>query len=200
MEGLKTREEKVVRLALEKMREIIKATVEGSYVFTSEEVWRVLVKKGFVEVKSEIVNERGEVATRATISGIKSFPNGEKEVMPEEKPVYVIENIAVTPAKRVRVGKGSIYPFAVLTLGQSFFVPATADRPMPWKSMASTVGTATRRYAVLLTNDDGSRKMRPISKGPKKGELVQDTENTRIFIISKDEKDGIAGARIGRTA
>lgn len=43
--------------------------------------------------------------------------------------------------------KGSKYPFAEMTPGDSFFVEATPERPRPWKAMGSLVVWANRRFA-----------------------------------------------------
>ena len=60
---------------------------------------------------------------------------------------FAIVDAVPMPAAR-RFGKASVYPFDALAVGQAFFVPATEDRPKPSKSMASTVNSATARYAV----------------------------------------------------
>lgn len=58
----------------------------------------------------------------------------------------IVTGVPVPAAKRF--GKSSVYPFASLEVNQAFFVPATAERDNPAKSMASTVNSAKARFAV----------------------------------------------------
>lgn len=58
----------------------------------------------------------------------------------------IVAGVPIPAAKRF--GKASVYPFDSLNVGQAFFVPATKERENPAKSMASTVNSATARYAV----------------------------------------------------
>ncbi len=202
MAVLENKFQKLNRLAFEQMPEIIKSTKEGLYVFTPESVYSILVKKGFAEVNCDIKNDAGECATRATQEGIEKFQTGEEEIMSEVESVggIEIENVAVVAKRASRSGKGSIYPFAALEIGQSFFVAATEDKPEPWKKMASTVGTAMTRFAVPVLDTNGQPVMRLVAKGPNKGASVPEMKKTRVFTMIKDEKNGVAGARIGRTA
>lgn len=51
--------------------------------------------------------------------------------------------------KRTRNAGDRKYPFDSLEVGQGFAVYPTADMPEPWKSLQSTVSTASRRYAEV---------------------------------------------------
>lgn len=100
----------------------------------------------------------------------------------------IVANVPIPAARRF--GKSSTYPFDGLQVGQAFFVAATTERPNPSKSMASTVNSATARYAVEDgTNPDGSVKFK----------------NTRKFVLRRvtDGKDfgfpGVEGAGVWRT-
>jgi hypothetical protein len=42
-------------------------------------------------------------------------------------------------------GRASLYPFEAMSVGQSFFVPITAERPNPARSLQSTVSTINRK-------------------------------------------------------
>lgn len=60
-------------------------------------------------------------------------------------------------AKRTRESAPK-YPFADLEVGQGFPVYPTEDMPEPWKSLQSTVSTASKRYATVIgqeTNENG---------------------------------------------
>lgn len=52
------------------LREIVAATQEGSFAYTSEGVHEKLIEHGFVEINPEIKDETGDIATRATQAGI----------------------------------------------------------------------------------------------------------------------------------
>lgn len=187
--------------AIKKMSEIVKATVEGSYVFTDESIWGNLVKNGYVITNPEIADVEGQLATQATELGIEQFgPKADESAVHDQLSVFVIEDVAVDPPKSRKRGVSGLYPFNELGVGQSFFVPATADKPEPWKTLASTVGSAIKRFAVEYDNEDGTSAMRAIKRGPKAGQMVKATKNTRVFAISKDTKNGVNGARIGRTS
>lgn len=98
-----------------------------------------------------------------------------------------------TPPTPNRTGlRTSIYPFATMEVGQSFFIPATADAPDPAKSLASTVSAATRRYSTVV---EGQNK-----PGRKPGTIIPVRQNTREFTIRSVEENGNKGARIYRTA
>lgn len=99
------------------------------------------------------------------------------------------------PIPSARGGRGgSVYPFDDLGVGQSFFVPATAERPNPAKSLASTVSSATARFAEEIPGETVTNR---------KGNVVPKTRETRKFVVrSVDEtKEGRGkGARVWRTA
>lgn len=102
-----------------------------------------------------------------------------------EVPSFVIENVAMPEKKRA--SKPSIYPFDALEIGQSFFVAGKTA-----KDMASTVGSANKRWSE---NDPSGEH-----KKNRKGEMVPVRVQTRKFEVVNDTKDGVAGARVGRTA
>ena len=80
-----------------------------------------------------------------------------------------------------------MYPFDALNVRQSFFVPNTEDKPNAAKSLASTVSSATARYAEVVEGQ---------FKTNKKGEQVPVTRETRKFVVRSVE----GGARVWRTA
>lgn len=104
-----------------------------------------------------------------------------------------------TTAKQ-RPGKQAIYPFDSLTVGAAFFVPATADRPEPWKTLNSTVSSAAARYA----KETGQMKS-VTRKGVTK--QVPETVKEREFTIRHvpdgaafgQQYAGVEGAGIWRT-
>mgnify|MGYP005614767139 FL=1 len=188
------------------LAEIVAAGANG--LFTSAAVHGPLVEAGLVEINPAMVNEAGEIATRATQAGIESLDSGAIVVdnatteansetaatgeTQKVKTMFQVENGVPVPAISGRGRGGNVYPFEVLAVGQSFFVPNSESKPNAAKSLASTVSSATARYAVPA--EDGSTKTN------KKGEVVPVMVKTRKFVVRRAEEDGVKGARVWRTA
>lgn len=208
------------------LREIVAATQEGSFAYTSEGVHEKLIEHGFVEINPEIKDETGDIATRATQAGIDYASEvlnmgglplesasqvgliGERaDALAKE----VVEHIAKTKAS-IAIEKGvplpskgyafvqrrQAFPFDELDIEDSFFIKSTESKPEPWKSYASTVSNATRSFAV----PDSSGETIVNRKGQKVPRLVQ----TRKFVIrAVEETDAetgevVVGARVWRVA
>ena len=188
------------------LAEIVAAGANG--MFVPESVYAPLVEAGLVEINPAMVNEAGEIATRATQAGIESLDSGAIVVdnatteansetaatgkTEKAKTMFQIENDVPVPAISGRGRGGNVYPFDQLAVGQSFFVPNSESKPNAAKSLASTVSSATSRYAVPA--EDGSTKTN------KKGEVVPVMVETRKFVVRSVEEDGVKGARVWRTA
>ena len=188
------------------LAEIVAAGANG--LFTPAAVHGPLVEADLVEINPAMTNENGEVATRATQKGIESLDSGAivadnatTEANSETaatgktekvKTMLQIEDNVPVPAISGR-GRGcNVYPFNQLEVGQSFFVANSESKPNAAKSLASTVSSATARYAVPA--EDGSTKTN------KKGEVVPVLVETRKFVVRSVEEDGVKGARVWRTA
>ena len=188
------------------LAEIVAAGANG--LFTPAAVHGPLVEAGLVEINPAMVNEAGEIATRATQAGIESLDSGAIVVdnatseansaiaetckTEKVKSMFRIEDNVPVPAISGR-GRGvKVYPFDQLEAGQSFFVANSESKPNAAKSLASTVCSATARYAVPA--EDGSTKTN------KKGEVVPVMVETRKFVVRSVEEDGVKGARVWRTA
>ena len=188
------------------LAEIVAAGANG--MFVPESVYAPLVEAGLVEINPAMVNEAGEIATRATQKGIESLDsaaivvdNATTEANSETaatgktekvKSMFKIENEVPIPAISGRGRGGNVYPFDQLAVGQSFFVPNSESKPNAAKSLASTVSSATARYAVA--SEDGATKTN------KKGEVVPVMVETRKFVVRSVEEGGVKGARVWRTA
>ena len=187
------------------LAEIVAAGANG--LFTPAAVHGPLVEAGLVEINPAMVNEAGEIATRATQADIKSLDSGaivvdnataetaetaETGKTEKVKSMFKIENEVPVPAISGRGRGGNVYPFGQLAVGQSFFVPNSESKPNAAKSLASTVSSATARYAVPA--EDGGTKTN------KKGEVVPVLVETRKFVVRSVEEDGVKGARVWRTA
>ena len=188
------------------LAEIVAAGANG--LFTPAAVHGPLVEAGLVEINPAMVNEAGEIATRATQAGIESLDSGAIVVdnatteansetaatgkTKKVKTMFQIEDNVPVPAISGRGSGGNMYPFEAMAVGQSFFVPNSESKPNAAKSLASTVSSATARYAVPA--EDGSTKTN------KKGEVVPVMVETRKFVVRSVEEDGVKGARVWRTA
>jgi len=183
---------------------------EIGFLHVSEKDAKGLVALGLVEQNPELLDADGNIATRATPAGIEASganqEQGELQVeepaenppetapvaaqaMPTGKPAFDIESNIARP-ERKRSGNGrNLYPFDVLEVNQSFFIPPTEKHPEPWKSLQSTVSSASARYAVAV---EGQTKLN------RKGVEVPVMKHTRKFSIYEDVKDGVRGARVFR--
>lgn len=195
------------------LAEIVAAGANG--IYTSPAVHGPLVEAGLVEINPAMTNENGEVATRATQTGIESLDSGATVAdnatsetqtataatgtTQKAKTMFKIEDAIPVPTISGR--GGNVYPFDQLEapqtidgkiVCQSFFVPNSESKPNAAKSLASTVSSATARYAVPA--EDGSTKTN------KKGEVVPVMVETRKFVVRSVEENGVKGARVWRTA
>jgi len=136
------------------LAQVVAATQANTIVHTSAKDHGELVAQGLVEINASMVDDAGNIATRATAKGIEMNSNTNSntdqtatQAAPKTKPSFQLENAALPTVAGRGGGRDAIYPFDEMQVGQSFFVPATADRPDPAKSLASTVSSATRRYS-----------------------------------------------------
>ena len=175
-------------------------------MYTSAEIHKPLVDAGLAEVNTTLVNEQGEMATRATVKAItaaqEAAASGAKleelaKPEPVAKPSFALETGVAVPA----IAKGgairkSAYPFDLMEAGHSFFVAATEGKPDPARSLASTVSGATRKHAVEKKHPETGET---IMRKNRKGNMVAELETTKEFTIRGVEENGVKGARIWRT-
>jgi len=188
------------------LAEIVAAGANGLY--TAVAVHAPLVEAGLVEINPAMVNEAGEIATRATQAGIESLDKGnsnadntnsqtaETGTTQKVKTMFKIDDSIPVPTISGRGRGGNVYPFEQLAVGQSFFVANSEDKPNAAKSLASTVSSATARYAVEKKDEGGN----VVTKTNKKGETVPEMVETRKFVVRSVEENGVKGARVWRTA
>jgi len=109
---------------------------------------------------------------------------------------FAVESGVPIPAIKRQGAATSIYPFDALEVGQSFFVPATDEMPNPGKSLASTVSSASKRYAT----ENGTRTIN--RKNKETGEMepveVPAYKYDRKFMVRTVEENGVKGARVWR--
>lgn len=166
---------------------IVSAGPDGMFVPAA--IAEPLQADGLVEINLGIKNEACEVACRATDAGIaKAQAEAGHIEMPKSVEAaassFKIEVGVPIPAPVGRGRSGSKYPFDALEVGQSFFVPDTAEQPDAAASLASTVSGATQRYAA-----DHATETKTV-----KGKLVPKKIYARKFALRKVE----GGARVWR--
>lgn len=126
------------------------------FLMVSETDLAPLIKEQLVDTNAEI-RDGDKVATRLNEKG--SALNTENPAIPAgtEPTVaptvtastssYAIVDGVTLPPKRGGRNGGSSYPFEAMNIGQSFFVPSSAAKPNPAKSLASTITSANKRLA-----------------------------------------------------
>ena len=178
------------------LEQIVEATKANSFVYTAPVVHTPLIEAGLVEVNPAMTNEAGEIATRSTQKGIETVSSTQTAAAPVAATAaasgFVLEANIPMPSISGRGRTGTTYPFDKMEPGHSFFVPNSEDKPNAAKSLASTVSSATARYAVPAA--DGS------TKANKAGEQVPVMVETRKFVVRSVEENGVKGARVWRTA
>lgn len=163
----------------------------------------MLAEAGLIELNAQMV-DGDKIAARTTEKGLDAYQNGDNVEPANEATTnegnntmsqFEIET-APLPARKRGSNAKSIYPFDALEVGQRFFVPATEEMPNPGKSLASTVSSASKRYAT----ENGTRTINRRNK--ETGELepveVKAYTYSRKFSVVAGEKDGVKGAFVGR--
>lgn len=160
------------------LAQIVEATQAGTILYTSAADHAPLIALGHVEVNPGMANEAGHLATRATPAGIEAVRAALAQPAASASPKVSFDIAPAvplpSPSGRGRVAGVSVYPFDKLEIGQSFFVPNTAERPDAAKSMASTVSSANARYAEEIPGQ---------TKTNRKGETVPATKQNRQFVL-----------------
>lgn len=142
-----------------KLRAIVEATVAGGFVYCNADEVAAMVAAELVETNATMTDEAGNIATRATPKGIETMNQTATEAAPvaaaaTEAPkasrlaIEIDDYVPATRNKRGGGKGGELYPFEALEVGKSFHVANTSDKPDVAKALASTVSSATARYAV----------------------------------------------------
>lgn len=175
--------------AFASLQAAINASPEG-FVYAPAASVSGFVLAGLVEVNETMKDEAGNVAvrlkTQTTTEGT-NVTQAQTNAAPAGNSAFAIEDGVPMPAASARGRGGNTYPFDQLQPGQSFFVANTEAKPNAAKSLASTVSSATARYAEIIPGQ---------MKKDKKGNDVPATKETRKFVVRAVE----GGARVWRTA
>ena len=171
----------------------------------------MLAEAGLIELNGSMT-EGDKIAARTTDKGLELYENGDSvgtvntDNQPADEPAtnqgtqpmtaFTIDNAVPVPAIKRSGATTSIYPFDNLEVGQSFFVPATEDMPNPGKSLASTVSSASKRYATETGTRELTRKNR--KTGEQETVNVPTYDYDRKFTVRSVEENGAKGARVWR--
>jgi hypothetical protein len=189
-----------------KLAAIAEATNDPArgFVYMTEKSVKVLLDAGLVECNNAMQDGNGNVAVRATKAGIDALAspvepetNEGTEIMDTPAATaapFAIEDGVKIPSIKRSGAAASIYPFDKLAVGQSFFVPATEAMPNPGKSLASTVSSASKRYAT----ENGTREINRKVDGVMTKVTVPAYEYERKFVVRSVEENGVKGARVWR--
>lgn len=151
---------------------------------------------------------KGNIEVAATAAGIEAAKDApavaprvvSSASVPDGGFMQFGTGVIPVPEARQRGIKGEVYPFKGLEVGASFFVPATAERPDPAKSLGGTIASAQRRFATKLDTKHST----------KGGKEVNDFQLTRKFMaqpVTAEQmtaftqgKVTVGGALVFRTA
>ena len=171
-----------------KLVEIVNATNAGQVLYTPTDVHGPLVADGLVEVNAGMTNENG-IATRATAKGIETVNTasnqGQSAPAAEQaaKPTFQLEKATLPPISgRGRAGT-ELYPFEAMQVGDSFFVPNGEGKENAAKSLASTVSSATKRYAEVIPGEFKTVTVKGKDGAPDSTKQVPALRETRKFVV-----------------
>lgn len=191
----------------DKLANIVAATnTDAGMCYMTEKNVQVLVAAGLVECNIAMTSpdDAKKVAVRATLTGMaydsveRPHPEGTE---PMDTPASQfkhgpIEKGVPIPSIARKSRHAATYDFDSLEVGDSFFIKATEDMPNPGKSLASTVSSASKRYAI----ENGTRTINRRNK--ESGEIRQVEVPSycfdRKFIVRSVEENGVKGARVWR--
>lgn len=158
--------------------------------------------------------DNNTIAVRALPAGIEAAKEAAAGSAPAAAKVKraapvlsgIVTGIAIPETKKGGNKGKSIYDFENMPVGGAFFIAATAETPEPWKSLASTATSATRRYDETVT-ENGQPVMETVKI---KGKEVtrEKKRHTRVFTMREikdgapfgEQFKGVAGAGVFRTA
>lgn len=177
---------------------IAAATEAGeNFMLAPSDDARFLAENGYIDVNTEITDEAGNAAARVTEKGAAEAANHAPAEASAGSDEFDIETgVAPTARRRTRTREDT-YPFDKLPAPAAdgtiarFFIPATAERPKPWESLASTVSSASARYRTKTGEETYTS-----GKGETKTRNVYDYE--RKFALVPGEKNGVKGAYVER--
>jgi hypothetical protein len=191
------------------------ATMAGSFIYATRGQMQALLDAGLVEC-NEAVAEGNKIAWRTTMlgnvhpvnmpeiatqsdlpsesgaatqetqnetSGEAPHETGRKVMNYELKKVANLDEFLKTS----KTGRASKYPFDAMEVGDAFDIEPTAETPEPWKTLASSINTASKRYAKVTG-----------TKTTPSGKTVNVYEFERKFAMRAHTENGKTVARVVR--
>jgi len=163
-----------------------------------------LASEGFILVNPAVVSSDNPHAffCQLTQTGIDTVDEKETKFTPEPMSQFPISADVPVPVKIKRESspKTSKYPFDLLEINQSFHVPVSDECPEPWKTVASNVGAANRRYEEPDPSGEIVATTRRKLVKDADGKPVKGADNKRVYeVISTQEPKKIQTRKfIGR--
>lgn len=190
------------KTALKLLSAIVEATKKNEvYYVTQPEAQSLVSEPQLIEVNKQMIKDN-KAACRATAAGIEMVaptvtiaPVTADATVNGGSKFEVMSGMSLPKSKRGGGGGGAPtkYPFDKLDVNQFFFVPATAEKPDPAKSLQSGVASANNKYSkgtgefetVERTKRGEGNKAVVDAAGNKVKETVQreKRESLRKFVI-----------------
>lgn len=171
---------------------LLASIASGAVTRVSQADGLPLVSAGLIEVnQNDIVN--GEALCRITDAGKAALPGGataKSELANSDTPLYsVIGGLTFVPSEKKHAGRSgakTIYPWASMEVGGSFFVPVSAKHDDPVKSMTSAVSSANMKYSEEV----GEEKPHTRAKRGPGNKAVLDANGAKVMetVMRKDRK------------
>lgn len=161
---------------LVKIAEATQDAVRGFLFVTEAEAIAAGVNENpqLVLVNAQMIDptDPSKRAAKATEAGIQYVANHVNAAPAggSQSPFSILSGVVLPEAKKRGGGAGAptVYPFEAMEVGSTFFVPKSADRPDPVKSLGSTISAANLRYAVKT----GEVEKSVTKRGPKNKAVI----------------------------
>ncbi len=189
------------------LKNIGDATAAGTFYYMTEAAAKGLLDAGLIEQNPAMVDptDAKAQATRLLQKGIDFMATQTNttatapaaDAPAAAKPAFrIFSGIELPASARRGVQRSESYPFSQLEVKQGFFIPATAQKPNPQTTYASTVSSARNRFAEKTSETRVNRKGKtvPVMK------LMRDFQIRRVEDGTEYGHPGVAGAVIVRTA
>lgn len=162
----------------------------GSISRVSQVDGLLLRDAGLIEINHNDVVD-GLALCRITDAGKAALPNGhdvKSDLATADVPQYaILSGVTFVPGERKsrgRSGAKTIYPWATMEVGSTFFVPVSAKHPEPVKSLTSAVSSANMKYSEEV----GEPKEKIVTKRGKgnKAELDAAGNPVKVTVMRRD--------------
>lgn len=150
-----------------------------------------------ITVDTRDLDHNGNARVWLTDAGKAVLPNGhdaKSELANSETPLYqVIGGLTFVPSEKKRAGRGgggapTIYPWATMELGGSFFVPVSAKHSDPVKSMTSAVSSANMKYSEEIGEEKPKTRAK---RGPGNKALLDASGNKVMETVMRRERKAV---------